>query len=176
MLAQLDREFSPKTIALAMDGSRGVTRGLTHATYQLITEALGPEATTRFVSAADLIEEDLDTRIPEEQETYTTLVRLTDEITKRALSNEVITPGKFPEIDMTNVGFVCLCYLTAPSEAKHNYVLRRISSLVKDARVISVAWSGAADRVQVQSPANAISLGSADHRRGTSRRGSPPQR
>ena len=74
------------------------------------------------------------------------------------LPEEVITPGKFPEIDMTNVGFVCLCYLTAPSEAKHNYVLRRISPLVKDARVISVAWSGSADRVQVQSPANAVSL------------------
>jgi hypothetical protein len=74
------------------------------------------------------------------------------------LPEEVITPGKFPEIDMTNVEFVCLCYLTAPSEAKHNYVLRRISSLVKEARVISVAWSGSEDHVQMQSPANAISL------------------
>ena len=59
---------------------------------------------------------------------------------------------------MSNVGFVCLCYLTAPSEAKHDYVLRRISSLVKDSRVISVAWSGSADRVEMQSPANAVSL------------------
>ena len=74
------------------------------------------------------------------------------------LPEEVITPGKFPEIDMTNVEFVCLCYLTAPSEAKHNYVLRRISSLVKEAHVISVAWSGSADHVQMQSPANAVSL------------------
>jgi hypothetical protein len=74
------------------------------------------------------------------------------------LPEEVITPGKFPEIDMTNVEFVCLCYLTAPSEAKHNYVLRRISSLVKEAQVISVAWSGSADHVQMQSPANAVSL------------------
>jgi hypothetical protein len=59
---------------------------------------------------------------------------------------------------MTNVEFVCLCYLAAPSEAKHNYVLRRISPLVKDARMISVAWSGSADRGEVQSPANAVSL------------------
>jgi predicted PurR-regulated permease PerM len=79
-------------------------------------------------------------------------------VSHQMLPEEVITPGKFPEIDMTNVGFVCLCYLTAPSEAKHSYVLRRISSLVKDASVISVAWSGSADRVQVQSPANAVSL------------------
>ncbi len=76
----------------------------------------------------------------------------------RMLPEDVIAPGKSPEIDMANVGFVCLCYLTAPSEAKHNYVLRRISPLVKDARVISVAWSGSADSVQVQSPANAVSL------------------
>ena len=74
------------------------------------------------------------------------------------LPEEVITPGKFPDIDMSGVGFVCLCYLTAPSEAKHSYVLRRISPLVKEARVISVAWSGSADRMQVQSPANAVSL------------------
>lgn len=79
-------------------------------------------------------------------------------VSHQMLPEEVITPGKFPEIDMANVGFVCLCYLTAPSEAKHSYVLRRISSLVKDASVISVAWSGSADRMQVQSPANAVSL------------------
>ena len=53
------------------------------------------------------------------------------------LSEDVMTPGKFPQIDMGHVGFVCLCYLTAPSEAKHGYVLRRISALVKEARVLS---------------------------------------
>ena len=79
-------------------------------------------------------------------------------VSHQMLPEEVITPGKFPEIDMSGVAFVCLCYLTAPSEAKHSYVLRRISPLVKEARVISVAWSGSADRVQVQSPANAVSL------------------
>ena len=74
------------------------------------------------------------------------------------LPEDVITPGKFPQIDLSNVGFVCLCYLTAPSEAKHSYVLRRISALVKDANVISVAWSGSADREELQSPASAVSL------------------
>jgi predicted PurR-regulated permease PerM len=79
-------------------------------------------------------------------------------VSHQMLPEEVITPGKFPEIDMANVEFVCLCYLTAPSEAKHSYVLRRISPLVKDARVISIAWSGSADHGSVQSPANAVSL------------------
>jgi Xaa-Pro aminopeptidase len=94
MLAQLYGEFQPQRIALAFEGARGVTRSLSHATYQLITQALGTEGAGRVVSAADLIEEYLDTRIPEELATYTTLVRLTDEITKRALSNAVITPGR----------------------------------------------------------------------------------
>lgn len=94
MLAQLAERFRPATIALAMDGSRGVTRGLTHATYQALVEWLGADASRRFVSAADLIEEYLDTRIPAEHPHYTTLVALTDEITRRAFSNEVITPGR----------------------------------------------------------------------------------
>lgn len=93
MLAQLVERFQPATIALAMDGTRGVTRGLTNATYRALVEWLGQETAARFVSAADLIEEYLDTRIPEEHAHYTTLVALTDEITRRALSNEVITPG-----------------------------------------------------------------------------------
>ena len=74
------------------------------------------------------------------------------------LSEDVMTPGKFPQIDMGHVGFVCLCYLTTPSEAKHGYVLRRISALVKEARVLSVAWSGTEDSSNMQSPASAVSL------------------
>ncbi|MEZ4586652.1 MAG: M24 family metallopeptidase [Gemmatimonadales bacterium] len=93
MLAQLVAEYRPATIALAMEGSRGVTRGMTHATYSALVDWLGPETSKRFVSASDLIEEYLDTRIPEEQARYTALVEATDRITKRALSNEVITPG-----------------------------------------------------------------------------------
>jgi Xaa-Pro aminopeptidase len=94
MLAQLVERFDPKTIAVALDGARGVTRGMTHATLLALQEWLGAEASRRLVGAADLIEEYLDTRLPEELEHYTVLVRLTDEITRRALSNEVITPGR----------------------------------------------------------------------------------
>jgi Xaa-Pro aminopeptidase len=41
-----------------------------------------------------LIVEYLDTRLPEELEHYRTAVAVTDILTRRALSNEVITPGK----------------------------------------------------------------------------------
>lgn len=82
----------------------------------------------------------------------------TKNILHEMLPEEAIAPGKFPQIDMAKVGFVCLCYLTAPSEAKHNYVLRRLTPLVKDARVLSVTWAGSGEHAQLLSPANAVSL------------------
>ena len=94
VLPELYATYQPKAIALSIGGKRGVTRSLTHDTYQFLAETLGSEAEKRFVSAADLIEEYLDTRIPEEFDTYTEMVRLTELLARRALSNEVITPGK----------------------------------------------------------------------------------
>ena len=101
MLTDLFRRFQPKTIALGIDGPRGVTRTLTHATYALIHQALestaecrAPSAECREVSADALLEDLLDTRIPEEFRTYQHLVKITDQIAKKALSKAVITPGK----------------------------------------------------------------------------------
>ena len=87
-------EYQPKTIALGIGGRRGVTRSLTHDSYKYLAELLGPEAEKRFVSAAALIEDYLDTRIPEEFEHYEALVGVTETLARRALSNEVITPGR----------------------------------------------------------------------------------
>ena len=101
MLRELFGRYQPRTIALAMDGSRGVTRGLTLATYELIQQAIdstaeckGTAARCRVVGAEPLIEEYLDTRIPEEKASYTLMVKITDAIAKKALSNAIITPGK----------------------------------------------------------------------------------
>ena len=74
------------------------------------------------------------------------------------LAEDAIAPGKFPQLEMATVGFVCLCYLTAPSEAQHSYVLRRLTPLVKEARVLSVAWAGSGDHAKLLSPASAVSL------------------
>jgi hypothetical protein len=87
-------KFQPGTIGLGIGGRRGVTRSLTHDSYKYLAELLGPEAEKRFVSAAALIEDYLDTRIPEEFEPYEALVRVTEILARRALSNEVITPGR----------------------------------------------------------------------------------
>jgi Xaa-Pro aminopeptidase len=89
----------PKTIGLSIEPrdyrpSRGVTRSLTKATYEFLADALGPRYEARFVPAGPLIEEYLDTRLPEEREPYAELCAATEQLTRRALSNEVITPGR----------------------------------------------------------------------------------
>jgi hypothetical protein len=94
VLPQLYDQYHPQHIGLSIGARRGVERSLTHDSYLYLAKTLGPDAESHFVPAADLIEEYLDTRIPEEFEIYKSLVVLTDQLTKRALSNEVITPGK----------------------------------------------------------------------------------
>ncbi|MCU0683186.1 MAG: M24 family metallopeptidase [Polyangiaceae bacterium] len=93
-LAAIVATHQPRTIALGIGGRRGVTRSLTRESYRFLVEALGPAAERRFVSAAPLIEEYLDTRLPEEFEPYRGLVELTDETVREALSSAVIAPGK----------------------------------------------------------------------------------
>ncbi|MGZ6029861.1 MAG: M24 family metallopeptidase [Myxococcaceae bacterium] len=87
-------KYRPKTIALSIDGKRGVTRSLTRSSYDALAEAMGPEAKARFVPAGPLIEEVSDTRLPEEAPTYRRMVELTASLARRALSSEVVRPGK----------------------------------------------------------------------------------
>ncbi len=93
VLPELYAAHQPKRIGLGIGGRKGQTRSLTWDSYNFLSEALGPEATRRFVSASELIEEYLDTRLPGEMEHYTLACHLTEVIVQRALSNEVITPG-----------------------------------------------------------------------------------
>ena len=94
VLPGLYDRYRPRRVALGAGGRRGVTRSLTHDTWVELTNLLGPEGRERVVSAADLVEEYLDTRLPEEGAYYARAVRLTEELARRALSNEVITPGR----------------------------------------------------------------------------------
>ena len=92
-LRVLWERYGPATIGLAIGGNRGHDSSLTHDSYLFLADALGPEAEARFVSAAPLIEEVFDTRLPGELEHYRQLVLATDVIAQTALSNVVITPG-----------------------------------------------------------------------------------
>lgn len=94
VLAELYAKYQPKKIALSIGGKRGVTRSLTHDSYLFLSKALGEEATSRFVSAADLQEDFMDTRIPEETDVYIPLVLLTENLAHTALSSRVIKPGR----------------------------------------------------------------------------------
>ncbi|MBZ4422423.1 M24 family metallopeptidase [Myxococcus sp. RHSTA-1-4] len=94
VLAELDTRYQPKSIGLGIGGSRGVTRSLTRDGYAFLLALLGAGAEARFVSAAPLIEEYLDTRLPEEWEHYRTLVALTEAVVKEAFSPAVVVPGK----------------------------------------------------------------------------------
>jgi Xaa-Pro dipeptidase len=93
-IKKLVAERDPKTIAINYKGTRGASAGLTYDAYQFLADAVGDKYEKRFVSAQPLIIDYLDTRIPEELEHYRKAVLATDIITRRAFSNEVITPGK----------------------------------------------------------------------------------
>ena len=93
-LKQLVDQYTPKTIGLAIGGSRGMTRSLTYDTHAFIVKAIGDTYAPRVVSAQDLIEEYADTRLPEEMPHYRTAVELTEALTRRALSSEAIRPGR----------------------------------------------------------------------------------
>jgi Xaa-Pro aminopeptidase len=93
-LKKLVDDRNPKTIALNFGGGRGQQNGLTHDGYKNLVEILGAENEKKFVSAAKLLSEYFGTRLPEELEHYRQAVLATDVITRRALSNEVIKPGK----------------------------------------------------------------------------------
>lgn len=94
-------KYRPATIALATGGARGQDSGLPRDTYDFLADALGEAWRTKFVSAAPLIEEYLDTRLPEEFEEYRKLMQVTADLARRALSSEVITPGKTTAADVT---------------------------------------------------------------------------
>ena len=92
-LRDLYQQYKPATVGLGIRGTRGQTRTLGYDSYRFLAETLGPEAEKTFMSAGELVQEYLDTRLPEEMEHYRTAVTVTEAIVRRALSNAVITPG-----------------------------------------------------------------------------------
>lgn len=93
-IRKIVEDRKPKTIALNFGGGRGQTDGITHDAYNYLAETLGEDYKSRFVSAGKLVTDYLDTRLPEELEHYRTAVLVTDILTRRAFSNEVIKPGE----------------------------------------------------------------------------------
>jgi Xaa-Pro aminopeptidase len=109
-LRKIVEERKPKAIALNFGGARGATGSLTYDAHKFLADALGPEYSAKFVPAAPLVVEYMDTRLPEELEHYRTAVHVTDILTRRAFSNEVIKPGR------TTVGDVRWWFLQQVSQ------------------------------------------------------------
>lgn len=99
-LLEIDRMYKPQTIGLAFNGGRGHNSSLTYDAYKYIAATLGAEGHSRFVPASKLIEEYVDTRLPEELEEFRKLVQATEVLAQRVLSNEVITPGVTTTADL----------------------------------------------------------------------------
>ncbi len=130
-LKKIVDERKPGSIALDFGGTRGAVNGLTHDGYKYLADTLGKDNEKKFISASGLITEYLDTRLPDELEHYRTAVLATDVITRRAFSNEIITPGR------TTVGDV------------RWWMMQQINDLGLD------TWFQADLRVQRQAKANA---------------------
>jgi Xaa-Pro aminopeptidase len=94
VLPELIEEHDPATIALSIGGRRGPTTSLTKDSHDQLMEILGEQGAARVVSAAGLIEEYVNTRLLAELAHYRVAVELTEEIGRRAFSNEVIQPGR----------------------------------------------------------------------------------
>ena len=101
VLPELLAEHDPQTIALSIDGRRGVTRSLTKSSYEWLSEIMGDDATGSIRQRRAV-----DRGVPRHPDPGrvralpATRSRLTEELGRRAFSNEVVEPG------MTTVGDV----------------------------------------------------------------------
>ncbi len=88
------RERDPKRIAVNMSAGIGAADGLSHSLHGQIVDALGPTYAARLVSAERLVALFRSRRVASELVAFGEAARHSIELAERALSNEVITPGK----------------------------------------------------------------------------------
>lgn len=93
-LAAFVRARNPRRIALNYAEEIGRADGLTHSLYQHVMKALGPEFAGRVTSAEKLISDFTSRRTAGEVVAFGEAGERGRQLLERALSNEVITPGK----------------------------------------------------------------------------------
>jgi Xaa-Pro aminopeptidase len=87
-------ERKPKRIGVNMSERLGRADGLSRAGYDYLARELGAPYDTRIVSADKLISDFLYHRVASEIAVFAEAGRISRELAERALSNEVIVPGK----------------------------------------------------------------------------------
>jgi Xaa-Pro aminopeptidase len=84
----------PKRIGLNMSDEIGPADGLSHSLHQHLVKTLGEPYASRFVSAERLVSEFRSRRVASELVAFGEAAGLAVQLAERALSNEVITPGR----------------------------------------------------------------------------------
>ncbi|MFD1739778.1 M24 family metallopeptidase [Bacillus salitolerans] len=92
-LKMLMEEKNPSRIGINQSRHIAVSDGLTHSLYELLCEELGTVWVSKFVSAEQLVIHWFLKRSKQEMLIYPFLSDLTNNLAKKALSNEVILPG-----------------------------------------------------------------------------------
>ena len=87
-------ERQPKRIGVNMSDRLGRADGLSRTGYDYLVKTLGPPYDTRLVSADKLISDFLHHRVASEIAVFADAGRISRELAERALSNEIIVPGK----------------------------------------------------------------------------------
>jgi Xaa-Pro aminopeptidase len=88
------REREPKRIGLNMSDEIGAADGLTYTHHRLLTALLGERYASRFVPAEKLVSDFRSRRVAAEIVAFGEAAQHARELAERALSNEVITPGR----------------------------------------------------------------------------------
>ena len=91
---------NPKRIAINQSRTISMADGLTAELKAYLLDALGPTLAARTVSSEPLLVDYVSVHTPEEDAVEEEAARATFDILKRAMSNEVITPGKTTLMDV----------------------------------------------------------------------------
>lgn len=93
-LAAFVKERDPKRIALNYSEEIGAADGLSHSGFLKVSKLLGEPWVSRFVSAEKLVSDFRSRRVATEIAAFSEAGQHSVELAERALSNEVITPGR----------------------------------------------------------------------------------
>jgi Xaa-Pro aminopeptidase len=93
-LAAFVKARDPKRIGVNMSDEIGPADGLSHSMYQHLVQVLGAPYATRLVSAERLVSAFRSRRVAAEIVAFGEAAGIATQLAERALSNEVITPGK----------------------------------------------------------------------------------
>src|SRR5918996_421918 len=93
-LPALVKERNPKRIGVNMSDEIGPADGLSFTMHRQLVQTLGEPYASRLVSAERLVSEFRSRRVASEIVAFGEAAGIANQLTERALSNDVITPGK----------------------------------------------------------------------------------